>query len=69
MKNQRKFMEWAGKQFNVKEMSDWYKITSNVRIAANYLVYVVKGHKWSWRELTFEKIQLLAISFTVCCVS
>jgi hypothetical protein len=32
VKNQRKFMEWAGKQLNVKEMSDWYKVTVKVRI-------------------------------------
>ena len=27
---QRKFLEWAGKQLNVKEMSDWYKVTYKV---------------------------------------
>jgi hypothetical protein len=26
--NQRKFMEWAGKELKIKEMSDWYKITN-----------------------------------------
>ena len=29
-KNVRKFMDWAGKQLNVKEMSDWYNVTSKV---------------------------------------
>jgi hypothetical protein len=28
--NQKKFVEWAGKQFNVKEMSDWYKVSTRV---------------------------------------
>ena len=25
--NQKKFMEWAGKQLKINEMSDWYKVT------------------------------------------
>ena len=28
--NQRKFVEWAAKQLNVKQMSDWYSITGEV---------------------------------------
>ena len=31
--NQQKFMEWAGKQLNIKEMSDWYKVTQKVEIS------------------------------------
>jgi hypothetical protein len=27
---QRKFMDWAAKQLEVKEMSDWYKVTNKV---------------------------------------
>jgi hypothetical protein len=30
LKNQRKFVEWAGNQLNIKEMSDWYKVTTRV---------------------------------------
>jgi hypothetical protein len=31
IKNQRKFMDWAGKTLlNVNEMSDWYKVTHKV---------------------------------------
>jgi hypothetical protein len=29
--NQKKYMEWAGKQLKVKEMSDWYKLTQQVK--------------------------------------
>jgi hypothetical protein len=29
-KNQRNFMDWAATQLNIKEMSDWYKITAKV---------------------------------------
>jgi hypothetical protein len=28
--NQRKFMEWAGKQWNIKELSDWYNVSQEV---------------------------------------
>jgi hypothetical protein len=31
--NQRRFMEWAGKQLNIKEMSDWYKVTTKDFVA------------------------------------
>jgi hypothetical protein len=30
VKNQRNFMDWAGKQLNVKDMSDWYKVSKKV---------------------------------------
>ena len=33
-KNQRKFMDWAGKQLNIKDMSDWYKVTTQVAFSA-----------------------------------
>jgi hypothetical protein len=29
--NQRKFMEWAAQQLNIKEPSDWYSIGQKVR--------------------------------------
>jgi hypothetical protein len=29
-KNQRKFFDWAAKQLNIKEMSDWYNVTYKV---------------------------------------
>ena len=31
LKNQRKFMDWAGKELKIKEQSDWYKITQKVK--------------------------------------
>ena len=27
---QKKFVNWAGKELNIKEMSDWYKINAKV---------------------------------------
>jgi hypothetical protein len=32
LKNQRKFLEWAGKQLKINDMDDWYKITSKVAL-------------------------------------
>jgi hypothetical protein len=29
-KNHKKFLDWAGKQLNIKEMSDWYKVIQKV---------------------------------------
>ncbi len=31
-KSVRKYMDWAGKELNVKEMSDWYNVTTTVQI-------------------------------------
>ena len=28
--NQKKFMEWAGKELKIKEMNDWYKVSVSV---------------------------------------
>jgi hypothetical protein len=30
VKNQRKFLDWAAKELNIKEMSDWYNVTNKV---------------------------------------
>jgi hypothetical protein len=30
LKNQRQFIEWAGKELGVKDMNDWYKVTHKV---------------------------------------
>ena len=30
VKNQRKFMDWAGKELGIKEMDDWYKVPNEV---------------------------------------
>ena len=32
MSNQRKFMDWAGKQLKLKDMSDWYQVSCEVHI-------------------------------------
>jgi hypothetical protein len=31
--NQKKFVDWAATQFQIKDMSDWYKITQHVKTA------------------------------------
>jgi hypothetical protein len=33
MKNQRKFMDWASKELNVNNISDWYNVSPQVTIA------------------------------------
>ena len=30
VKNKRKFMDWAGNKLNIKDMSDWYRVTHKV---------------------------------------
>ena len=34
--NQRKFIEWAGKQLKIKDMSDWYTKTYEVKVLKNW---------------------------------
>ena len=29
-KNRRKFMEWASNELKIKDLSDWYRVTSQV---------------------------------------
>jgi hypothetical protein len=37
-KNERKFMDWAAKQLNIKEMGDWYNVTFKVNIVVIFLL-------------------------------
>ena len=30
MQIQKKFIEWASKELNIKEMADWYNVTTKV---------------------------------------
>jgi hypothetical protein len=30
MKNQIKFMDWAGKQLNIEKVNDWYQVSNQV---------------------------------------
>ena len=31
VQSHREFLNWAGKQLKIKEMSDWYKVTQKVK--------------------------------------
>ena len=31
LENQRKFMDWAGKELKIKDMSDWYNVSMKVK--------------------------------------
>ena len=33
--NQKKFVEWAGKELGIKEMSDWYKVSNEVSVGCH----------------------------------
>ena len=38
-KNQRKFMEWAGNELKIKEMGDWYKVSTQVKISTIWITF------------------------------
>jgi hypothetical protein len=38
IENQKKYVEWAGKQLNIKEYSDWYKVPARVEKMAGKLL-------------------------------
>ncbi len=48
--NQIKFVEWAGTQFQIKEMSDWYKITINVKNGGKNDFLNFLGFYKNWRS-------------------
>ena len=39
IKNQREFMDWAGKELKLQDMSDWYNVTFYVTINIMFCVY------------------------------
>jgi hypothetical protein len=49
LKNQRKFMDWASKQLNITDMSDWYKVTDKVTFIIAFQVEISQGvdcYRW-----------------------
>ena len=38
-KNQRWFLEWAGKELKINEMSDWYKVSNKVNKLPLFIAY------------------------------
>jgi hypothetical protein len=48
-KNQRKFMDWAAKQLNIKEIQDWYKLNQKVFFKLKFQVEN-KGFDLNWRS-------------------
>lgn len=46
LKNQRKFLDWAGKQLKLKNTSDWYNVSLKVDLLLVYLfIYLFKQLK------------------------
>ena len=54
--NQRKFMEWAGKELKIKDMSDWYNVVNKVKNIAFIFPYL-KGFNYNWRRYSFNSPQ------------
>jgi hypothetical protein len=55
LKNHRKFLDWAATQLNVKEMSDWYKISQKVNKNHKNHFFIQKGNIFNcWRWFTQE---------------
>jgi hypothetical protein len=48
IENQRKFMDWAAQQLNIKEPSDWYKITFKVRKFSENSQFQGYHECWGW---------------------
>jgi hypothetical protein len=47
MKNQRKFIDWAAKQLNIKEKSDWYNVTVKCLLIYDQQSGVTRN-RWQW---------------------
>jgi hypothetical protein len=50
VENQRNFMNWATEQLNIKEPSDWYKITQKVRKFRENSKF--QGFSKNWRGIS-----------------
>ena len=44
--NQRKFMEWAGKELGIKELNDWYKLENQQVKRKINIMCLIKGTVW-----------------------
>jgi hypothetical protein len=81
IENQKKFMNWAAEQLNIKEPSDWYTKTAKVRKFLEKLSYskdferigggqlllnTYKGSPYLLLSTVFPEYQLLPWKFTAC---
>jgi hypothetical protein len=53
--NQRNFVDWAGSQLQIKEMSDWYEVYLRVNFQAN-IVFISVGFNKYWWLWTFKTL-------------
>jgi hypothetical protein len=65
--NQRKYIEWAGKQLNIKQLSDWYKVTRKVLAFSIFSQLLGHTRNW-WRRSTSRKVQGLHLPVTFLCI-
>ena len=56
--SQKKFMEWAGKELQIKEKNDWYKIANNVKINKEKQSLNLPGFHKYWRFSSLENLSL-----------
>jgi hypothetical protein len=49
--NHKKFVDWAAKQLNIKEMSDWYKVSKEVQMCF-FARITVSGYMQIRRQLS-----------------
>jgi hypothetical protein len=62
-KNQRKFMDWAAQELNIKEMTDWHKISYQVKIFIKILTF--SGIMQNWRFFSSYEVQFLYVETIV----
>ena len=54
VKNQRKFMDWAGKALGIKETNDWHNVVNQVKFLVHLEIYSFQGLHKSWRNYSVE---------------
>jgi hypothetical protein len=62
--NQRKFMEWTTKELQIKEMSDWYKVTAKVNKGCYYKIKIKDfygiGGSMLYQKYNWSTLQLIS---------
>jgi hypothetical protein len=68
LSNQRKFMNWAAEQLNIKQPNDWYSTSYQdiIRIGGGPLLKYYKNSPSLLISTTFPEHRLLPWKFTVC---
>ena len=68
VENRKKYMDWAGEQLGVKELSDWYNVNYKVKNSCYFCLLEIEFFGGLWEQFVGKSYNC-ALRFVNCCIS